>query len=90
MTSTTKKHCDFVSGPIGEKDVTKLPGIGRVFGRKFKQNGFDKAYVVLGYFLLLKKDKEMFVEWIQGACDACTRSSNLCYNCLKDWCDQHL
>lgn len=90
MTSTSKKHLNFVSAPMKEKDVTKIAGIGPVYGGRLKENGIDKAYVVLGQFLLLKKEKELFVQWIQGACGACTKNSKYCYDCLKDWCDHFL
>lgn len=71
---------------MGEKKVTKIAGIGRVYGERLKEKGIDKAYVMLGFFLYLKKDKEMFVEWIQEACGACTKYSKECYNCLNEWC----
>ena len=40
-------------------------GIGDVLGKRLESKGFDKAYVVLGQFLLLKKNRDLFVEWIK-------------------------
>ncbi|XP_068457949.1 lysophosphatidylserine lipase ABHD12 isoform X4 [Clinocottus analis] len=90
MSSTTQKHRDFVSEPMGEKPVTVLSGIGETLGEKLRQQGFDKAYVVLGQFLLLKKDCEMFSEWLKDASGANSRQASVCTQCLKEWCDAFL
>ena len=58
--STSQKHRNFVGEPMGEKAVTELAGIGQVLGDKLADNGFDKAYVVLGQFLVLKKNEDQF------------------------------
>lgn len=68
MSSTTQKHRDFVSEPIGEKPVTELPGIGNTLGRQLTVEGFDKAYMVLGQYLVLKKNKENFKTWLNETC----------------------
>lgn len=90
MTSTSQKHRNFVSEPMGEEKVTKLGGIGPVYGGRLQEKGFDKAYVVLGQFLLLKKDKEMFLEWIQEACQPKKNRAEECYHCLKEWCNNFM
>lgn len=90
MSTTSQKHRNFVAEPMGEKEVTDLAGIGDVLGKRLAGKGFDKAYVVLGQFLLLKKNKDLFVEWIKDLAGANTKTSADCYQCLSDWCDEFL
>ena len=56
-----------------------LAGIGDVLGKRLESKGFDKAYLVLGQFLLLKKNKDLFVEWIKDLAGANTKQSGDCY-----------
>lgn len=59
--SVVRRHDDLPEalgfhGPAhGEKTVRSLEGIGEVLGKKLKDKGFDKAFVVLGQLLVLKK-----------------------------------
>ncbi|XP_073410791.1 barrier-to-autointegration factor [Dendrobates tinctorius] len=90
MSSTSQKHKDFVAEPMGEKEVQCLAGIGDVLGGKLVDKGFDKAYVVLGQFLVLRKDEELFKDWLRDTCGANSKQTRDCYTCLKEWCDAFL
>ncbi|XP_067400557.1 barrier-to-autointegration factor [Emydura macquarii macquarii] len=90
MSSTSQKHRDFVAEPMGEKPVGTLAGIGDVLGKKLEDKGFDKAYVVLGQFLVLRKDEELFREWLKDTCGANAKQSRDCAGCLREWCDAFL
>ena len=91
MASTTsQKHRNFISEPMGEKSVSELAGIGPVLGGRLEEEGFDKAYVVLGQFLVLKKDKDLFSEWLKDAAKANAKQANDCFECLRNWCDAFL
>ncbi|KAF7238371.1 Barrier-to-autointegration factor [Varanus komodoensis] len=83
--TTSQKHRDFVAEPMGEKPVGTLAGIGDVLGKKLEDKGFDKAYVVLGQFLVLKKDEDLFREWLKDTCGANAKQSRDCYGCLREW-----
>ena len=39
-------------------------------------NSFDKAYVVLGQFLILKKNKGLFIDWIKDIAGANNKQAN--------------
>ncbi|XP_077537394.1 barrier-to-autointegration factor-like isoform X1 [Haemaphysalis longicornis] len=90
MSSTSQKHRNFISEPMGEKAVTDLAGIGEVLGKRLEQKGFDKAYVVLGQFLVLKKNKDIFVDWMKDVSGANNKQATDCYQCLYDWCHEFL
>ncbi|KAJ3588847.1 hypothetical protein NHX12_009701 [Muraenolepis orangiensis] len=90
MSSTSQKHKDFVAEPMAEKNVNALAGIGDVLGRRLEERGFDKAYVVLGQFLVLKKDEELFRDWLKDTCSANSQKQGDCYGCLREWCDSFL
>ncbi|XP_075166024.1 barrier-to-autointegration factor-like [Haematobia irritans] len=88
--NTTKKYRNFIAEPMRAKPVTDLPGIGHVLGARLAQAGIDKSYVVLGYFLLFKKREEQFKEWLKLKCNANSKQSSDCYNCLKEWSHEFL
>lgn len=90
MSSTSQKHRNFVSEPMMEKPVKELAGIGEVLSGRLAEKGFDKAYVVLGQFLLLKKNQELFMEWLKETCGANAKQSLDCYNCLREWCNSFI
>ncbi|KAG9462211.1 barrier-to-autointegration factor [Eleutherodactylus coqui] len=90
MSSTSQKHRDFVAEPMGEKPVQCIAGIGDVLGQRLSDKGFDKAYVVLGQFLVLKKDEELFKDWLKDVCCANAKQSRDCFSCMKEWCDAFL
>lgn len=85
--SSSEKLAAFLNEPIGDKPVTVLNGIGDKLCECLARKGFDKAYTVLGQFLLLKKDRELFMEWLSFSFDAELQEQLDCYNCLKEWCD---
>lgn len=80
----------FVDEPMGNKPCTELPGISVVLGKRLSDAGFDKAYSIFGQLLLLKKDKELFQEWLNMEVAANKWQSERCYECLLEWCDQFL
>ncbi|XP_070396169.1 barrier-to-autointegration factor-like [Dermacentor albipictus] len=90
MSSTSQKHRNFVSEPMGDKDVTELAGIGDVLGKRLKDRSFDKAYVVLGQFLVLKQNRQSFESWLKSTCSANSKQAGDCYECLRDWCREFL
>lgn len=40
----------------------------------------SQAYTVLGQYLILKKDEELFKEWLKDICNANPKQGSDCYN----------
>jgi predicted flap endonuclease-1-like 5' DNA nuclease len=89
-TSTTKKHAHFIDGPILDKDVSALPGIGDVAAKKLGEAGFKKACKVVGQFLVLDKDKDAFKEWLMRTSGARADCREKCYKAIKEWTDNYV
>ena len=51
---------------------------------------FFKVYHLLGQFLLLKKNKFLFEDWLQETAGAMPKQASECFQDLSDWCDQFL
>ncbi|KAK0409872.1 hypothetical protein QR680_004809 [Steinernema hermaphroditum] len=90
MSTTSVKHREFVGEPMGEKEVTAVPGIGPTYGAKLSEKGFDRAYVLFGQFLLLKKEQELFVDFLKEEAGVTANHANSCYNCFKEWAEQFI
>ena len=87
---TSQKFRNFVSEPISNKPVTSLAGIGPVLGNRLEDLGYDKAYMVLGQFLLLKKNEKQFQDWLKNKIKANTKQASDCNRCIKEWCEEFL
>ena len=90
----TKKHQQFVNESIGDKLLKALPGVGHFLVRKFTRKGYRKTSEVLGRFLVLKKDRDQFIEWFVFVADPMPHwegrargAEKYCYLGLKEWCD---
>jgi len=75
---------------MGDKDVTEVAGIGPTYGRRLCELGFDKAYVMLGQFLVLKKNEEIFVEWLKLSVGMGSQHGRAAFKCLQEWCNAFL
>ena len=51
MSSTSQKHRNFVSEPLGDKTVTDVAGLGPVLGGRLNELGYEKAYNLVGQYL---------------------------------------
>ena len=50
--------------------------------------GFDNAYMVLGQFLILKKNKGLLIDSIKDTAGANNKQANDSYQALREWCNR--
>ena len=49
-----------------------------------------QAYVLLGQFLVFKKDEDLFTDWFKEETGANKKYSKDAYECLNEWCNSFL
>uniref|UniRef100_A0A671EFY8 Barrier-to-autointegration factor-like protein n=2 Tax=Rhinolophus ferrumequinum TaxID=59479 RepID=A0A671EFY8_RHIFE len=76
----------FLSEPIGEKDVVWVDGVSHELAINLVTKGFNKAYILLGQFLLMHKNEAEFQKWLICCCGATECEAQESSNCLKEWC----
>lgn len=70
--------------------ILRYSRIGLNYILVLSSHPLPQAYVVLGQFLVLKKDEELFRDWLKDTCGANVKQQGDCYGCLKEWCDAFL
>ena len=89
--TTTQKHKNFVSEPMGNKNVNLIPGIGTAYASHLHENGFHKAYMVLGKYLVLDKDNNLFKDWLREIVkNPKSNSLNMTTNAINDFCMHYI
>lgn len=87
---TSPKFKKFVSELMRDKDIEEVCGIDETSALRLRDGGWTKAYVILGQFLLLNKDKELFINWLYSVSDVDILHGRIVYECIKEWCNLHL
>ena len=88
--STSKKYKNFISEPIGDKNCSEIPGIGVTLSYRLDINGYKKAYMLLGQFLLLHKREDWFRNWLEDFYGANSFQSKNTYDALNYWCINYI
>ena len=88
--SMSQKCRNFVGEPMGRKSVFELPGIGLILGGHLNKNGFEEASQVLGQFLVLRRNEQLFKSWLMQMCGANAGQQRDCFDSLRDWCNAFL
>jgi len=88
MSTTTKKHANYVAEPLQGKPATAVPGIGKVSAERLASKGIEKASQVQGVQMAKGNDAK-FKEWVQGKCGANEKQQNDANQACKDWANNH-
>ena len=87
----SQKHHDFVNEPMKDKPIDAIAGISPRALEILSSKGFDKAYHLLGLYLLMSQDAVIFDEWLKSEVDSLSvRHRGDTIVCLKEWCDKNL
>ncbi|XP_020840601.1 barrier-to-autointegration factor-like protein isoform X2 [Phascolarctos cinereus] len=76
----------FLGEPMGEKCVAFVDGVDKDLAIILMGYGFDKAYVLLGQFLLMHKKEDDFQMWLMLRCGATQQEAQKISVCLREWC----
>ena len=84
------KYRRFLSEPMGDKEVSALPGVTSVAGCRLRERGYATAAKVWGKFLTLQKNQELFQIWLHDVSGASKQAAQACRRCLDVYCDIYM
>ncbi|XP_062581989.1 uncharacterized protein LOC134243761, partial [Saccostrea cucullata] len=79
----TRKYDAFIIDAMDGRPNTAIPGIGRVYGRRLREQGFVTALDVYGAYK--EYDEINFKIWLFDMCRANRRYQNAAYQGLHAW-----
>jgi barrier-to-autointegration factor len=82
--------CAFCNGNLGQKTILGVCGLSKANAVGLAELGYNKAYVMLGQFLLFRKEDEFFIEWLKELLPITNENALHCCSCIRDWCTLHL
>ena len=83
--STSVKHENFINESMKGKSNTVLPGIGEVLSKRLIEEGYNETDTILAQYLLFKKHKDLFQEWMKVTRNANSKQSSDCFNAIESW-----
>ena len=80
----------YVRHPLCDKDINVISGVGKMTSCKLRKHGYTKAYQLLGQYLLLNKDKQMFIEWLEYVTQKKSIHHHRTAEWIYEWCHYNL
>ena len=90
MSSSSQKHRAFVSEPLGNKPVRDVPGIGQKAAGKLQNQGYDKAYQVVGQYNAQGRSDTQFKGWLQNNAHSNDGNAAKANQAVKEWGNNHM
>jgi len=83
-------HDNFERQSLNSKPVENVPGVEQLKD-EFNEKKFTKAYHLLGQYLLLNKDNDLFDEWLKTDFPSMTAENrSQCIDSLFNWTNNNL
>lgn len=92
--SISVKHVEFCKGSIKNKLPIEIAGVRQETSLKFIELGYTTASQILGKYLLMDMNFDLFDEWLKinfpdsKVMNLKNRSDIV--GCLQEWCDKNL
>ncbi|KAL0994927.1 hypothetical protein UPYG_G00129470 [Umbra pygmaea] len=88
--TTSQKHRNFVSEPMGNRSVRDVPGIGHAQGRRLEEQGISRADQLLGRYLMSGRDQVLFQKFLKNATGANAKQQRDAFYGMKEWTDNNM